>query len=74
MERAARLANEYVIVGKDFNAEVVTEKDAFDDKVFKGPQSLHNAETALKAMDDAGKYKIEQVTGNRRFINSFANY
>ena len=39
LERAARLANKYVIVGKDFEASQAVEKDAVDGRLYTGPRS-----------------------------------
>ncbi len=64
LERAARLANKYVIVKKDFAADLAEEKDAVDGKVYGGPRSHHDATEALKAMPDAENYKIVKVKGS----------
>ncbi|RME06896.1 MAG: F0F1 ATP synthase subunit alpha, partial [Anaerolineae bacterium] len=63
LERAARLANHYVIVPKDFDAEEAEPGDGVDGKVYKGPLSRHDAERALKAMENAADYKIVKVKG-----------
>ncbi len=63
LERAARLANHYVIVPKDFSKPVAHEKDSFDQKVYDGPLSLTHAREALEAMDKAENYKIVRVEG-----------
>lgn len=63
LERAARLANQYVIVKNDFSGEVAEEKDGVDGKVYKGPMSAHDAGEALKAMSDADGHKIVKVAG-----------
>jgi F-type H+-transporting ATPase subunit alpha len=64
LERAARLANEYVIVKKDFKDELASEKDSVDGKVFKGPLSREEAEEALKEKKDADKYRIVKLAGS----------
>jgi F-type H+-transporting ATPase subunit alpha len=64
LERAARLANRYVIVPKDFSAGLAKESDAVDGAVYGGPRSLHDAETALKARSDADAYKVVKVEGS----------
>jgi F-type H+-transporting ATPase subunit alpha len=64
LERAARLANKYVIVKKDFAADLAEEKDAVDGKVYGGPRSHHDATEALKAMPNAENYKIVKVKGS----------
>ncbi|GAB4420926.1 MAG: F0F1 ATP synthase subunit alpha [Anaerolineales bacterium] len=62
LERAARLANSYVIVNKDFEGEA-EEKDAVNKTVYRGPISKDQAEEALKEMKDADKYKLAKVKG-----------
>jgi F-type H+-transporting ATPase subunit alpha len=63
LERAARLANEYVIVKSDFKDELASEKDAVDGRVFKGPLSKDQANDARKEMQDADSYKIAKIKG-----------
>ena len=63
LERAARLANSYVITKKDFSGDVAEEKDGVDGKVYKGPMSVHDAGEALKTMSDADNYKVVKVAG-----------
>jgi F-type H+/Na+-transporting ATPase subunit alpha len=63
LERAARLANSYVITKKDFKGEVATEKDGVDGKVYRGPMSSHESGEALKAMSNADNHKIVKVGG-----------
>ena len=63
LERAARLANNYVITKKDFSGELATEQDAVDGKVYRGPMSGHEAGEALKAMSDADNHKVVKVAG-----------
>ena len=64
LERAARLANKYVIVKKDFKETLASEKDGVDGKVYGGPISKDEAEEARKAMQDADHYKIVKVKGS----------
>jgi F-type H+-transporting ATPase subunit alpha len=63
LERAARLANKYVIVKKDFADDVAGEKDGVNGKVYVGPVSKDEAEHARKGMDNADNYKIAKVAG-----------
>ena len=60
LERASRLANEYVIVPSEFEGKA-TEEDAINNKVYKGPQSLELAEKAHKEMTDKDDVKIEKL-------------
>jgi F-type H+-transporting ATPase subunit alpha len=62
LERAARLANQYVIVGKNA-ADEVEAAESVDGRVFKGPLSKDEAKEALKEMKDADGYKIAKVRG-----------
>jgi F-type H+-transporting ATPase subunit alpha len=62
LERAARLANSYVIADKDFEGEA-SEKDGVDEKVYVGPIARDQAIEAHKQMEDADKYKIVKVAG-----------
>ena len=63
LERAARLANKYVIVKKDFNDALASEIDAVDGKVYSGPISKDEAEEARKQMNNADDYQIIKVQG-----------
>jgi len=63
LERAARLANKYVIVKKDFKDALASEKDGVDGKVYTGPVSKDEAEEARKHMSNADDHKIIKVAG-----------
>ncbi len=63
LERAVRLANKYVIVGKDFKPTLAEEKDAVDNQVYAGPRSGHDANEALKALKNPGEHKVVKVKG-----------
>lgn len=62
LERASRLAGEFVIVKSDFSG-VATYDDAINGRVYKGPQSLELAEKGLKEIKENGEYKVVQVDG-----------
>ena len=64
LERAAKLADKYVIVPKDFSGDEVEEKEAQDKEVYSGPLGEHDAETALQEMDNATDYKVAEVKGS----------
>jgi len=64
LERAARLADRYVIVPKDYPDEEGKAEDAADGNVYGGPLALKEAEKALKSMKDAGEYKLVKVKGS----------
>ncbi|NWG07903.1 MAG: F0F1 ATP synthase subunit alpha [Chloroflexi bacterium] len=63
LERAARLANKYVIVRKDFAEKLAEETDGVDGKVYAGPVSKDEADHARKAMDNPDDYKLVKVKG-----------
>jgi F-type H+-transporting ATPase subunit alpha len=64
LERAARLADKYVIVPADYAGELAEVGDGVDGKVYDGPLSKHDAENALKGMDNPEAYKIRKVRGS----------
>jgi F-type H+-transporting ATPase subunit alpha len=63
LERAARLAYEYVIVPKDFVGDMAQISDSVGEKVYRGPVAKHDAQTALENLDEAANYKVVQVAG-----------
>jgi F-type H+-transporting ATPase subunit alpha len=63
LERAARLANKYVITKKDYASGLASESDGVNGKVYAGPVSKDEAEEARKHMGDADDYKIVKVGG-----------
>ena len=63
LERAARVANKYVIVNKDFKDSSAAEKDSVDGKVYDGPLSKDQAEEARKENKNADNLKIIKVKG-----------
>lgn len=64
LERAARLANQYVIVGKDFAEAEAGPKDGVDGKVYAGPLSKHEADEACKQMDGGKVVKVKGTGGS----------
>ena len=64
LERAARLADEFIIVDATKDASKIRRDDAIGDRVFGGPRGLHDAEVVLKEMKDADKYKIGKLPGS----------
>ncbi len=63
LERAARLANKYVITKKDFKDALAAEKDGVDGKVYTGPISKDDADQARKAMKSPDDFKVVKVRG-----------
>lgn len=64
LERAARVADEYVIVPDSYEGKQAHRADAVDGKVYQGPRSKHDAEQGLKAMTDPQTLKILKVEGS----------
>jgi F-type H+-transporting ATPase subunit alpha len=64
LERAARLADRYIIVGKDYNKEAIEAGDGVDGRVYDGPLSRHDAKTSRQEMKDPDAYKIVKVDGS----------
>jgi F-type H+-transporting ATPase subunit alpha len=63
LERAARLANKYVIVKKDFGNALALRADAANGKVFGGTIAKDEAEEARRQMENADDYKIVKLKG-----------
>ena len=63
LERAARLAYQYVIVNKDYPNLLAQRGDGVDGKVYDGPVSQHNADHARQALPDADTLKVIKVQG-----------
>jgi F-type H+-transporting ATPase subunit alpha len=63
LERAARLASQYVIVPKDHAAPEATVEESIDGHVFEGPLALQAAEEAQSALSDAEGFRIVKVKG-----------
>ncbi len=64
LERAARLADRYVIVPADYAGDLAEASAGVDGKVYGGPLSKHDAEQALKGMENPEGYKILKVRGS----------
>ncbi len=63
LERAVRLADRFVIVPAEHEGEA-EESQAVNGQVYDGPLALHEAEEALKAMEDSSKYRVAKVRGS----------
>ncbi|MEJ2709327.1 MAG: F0F1 ATP synthase subunit alpha [Anaerolineales bacterium] len=63
LERAARLADKYVIVPQDFEADQAEASHAVNEEVYGGPLGEHNANEARQAMDDSQNYKVAKLKG-----------
>jgi F-type H+-transporting ATPase subunit alpha len=64
LERAARLADKFVVVKDDYPDNLADAKDGANGEVYDGPLARHNAEGAIKSMDGAGGYKLVKVRGS----------
>ena len=64
LERAARLADEFVIVSKDYEGDLAEAEEGVDETVYGGPLAKHDAEKAMEAMEKADQYKIVKVNGS----------
>jgi F-type H+-transporting ATPase subunit alpha len=63
LERAARLATQYVIVAKDYAANEAEPGDGLANKTYNGPMAKHNAEQDHQKLDKPDDYKILKVRG-----------
>jgi len=64
LERAARLADKYVIVPADYQKDLAEAEDGVDGNVYDGPLSKHDAQQALQRMDNPDGFKIVKVRGS----------
>jgi F-type H+-transporting ATPase subunit alpha len=64
LERAARLADRYVIVPANHEGVTAVAEDAVNGKVYDGPRSDQNAAIDLEAMENADQYKVVKVKGS----------
>lgn len=61
LERAARLADKYVIVRTAFPGSVAENGDAIDGKIFGGPIARHDVTEAIKEMENSDEYKAVKL-------------
>jgi len=64
LERAARLADKYVIVDKSFTEPLAGSSDGFDGKIYGGPLARHNIAEAIKVMENPDIYKAVKLKGS----------
>jgi F-type H+-transporting ATPase subunit alpha len=64
LERAARLADKYVIVNKDFTGSQADSADAIDEKIYGGPLARHDIEEAIKQRENPEQYKALKLNGS----------
>ena len=61
LERAARLADKFVIVPGNFADQLVNSTDAVDGKVYSGPLARHEAALAIKNLPMPDSYKTVKL-------------
>jgi len=64
LERAARLADKFVIVSKSYEGSEAKDSDGVDGKIYGGPLAFRDAEKARKDMENADDYQIVKVIGS----------
>lgn len=64
LERAARLADQYVIVNKNLPRLYAQSADALDGKIYGGPLAHHDVIEAIKSMDKPDEYKAVKLMGS----------
>jgi F-type H+-transporting ATPase subunit alpha len=64
LERAARLANKYVIVPAAFKDVFALEQDSVDGKVYGGPTAKDDVARVIKAMDNPGSFRAIRLKGS----------
>jgi F-type H+-transporting ATPase subunit alpha len=64
LERAARLADKYVIVKKDY-PELYAERETVEEgRIFGGPLAKHSAAEAIKNIENPDEYKAVKLKGS----------
>jgi F-type H+-transporting ATPase subunit alpha len=63
LERAARLATQFVIVEDSFQGDSAETSQGINGVVYSGPLSKHTAEEAWKAMKNSENFRIVKVKG-----------
>ena len=64
LERAARLADIYVIVDNNFADPLAERSDGLDGNIYGGPLARHNISEAIKVMENPDKYKAVKLKGS----------
>jgi F-type H+/Na+-transporting ATPase subunit alpha len=64
LERAARLADRFIIAPASHEEDVGEEGDSVNGVVYSGPIAHHDADAALKGMEDAEQFRIVKVKGS----------
>ncbi len=64
LERAARVADKYVIVKNNFSEALAIDSDGVDGKVYSGPRSAHDVEEAINVLTKPDDFKAVKVKGS----------
>jgi len=64
LERAARMADKYIVVLKNFESSEPKESDGIDGKIYGGPLAFEDAEQACNAMENPENLQIVKVKGS----------
>ncbi len=64
LERAARLADKFVVVASDFKGEQASQADSVNGEVYDGPLAKHNAQQAAEAMQNPDACKVIKLSGS----------
>jgi len=64
LERAARVAEKFVIVKKEYSESLATDTDGVDGKAYSGPRSAYDVNEAIKAMPNSDEFKAVKVKGS----------
>jgi len=64
LERAARLANKYVVTPAAFKEALASEKDAVDGKVYGGPTGKDDVARVIKEMDNPDGFRAVKLKGS----------
>jgi len=64
LERAARLADQFVIVPASFDGKQAELKDSVDGKAYSGPLAHHDGDVLRKAMSNPDDYKLVKLHGS----------
>jgi F-type H+-transporting ATPase subunit alpha len=70
LERAARLADQFAIVTKDYAHPLAERADALNGQVFDGPLARHDAEQVVKGLSNPDGYKVLKVRGTGGSLTS----
>ncbi len=70
LERAARLADKFVVVKADFEGDLAGSEDSVNAKVYDGPLGKHRATDDIKELGSPDEYRIVKVRGSGGSLTS----